>query len=211
MEYVIAEDHASTRIMVRQILESRVGVDPERIWEVKDGEELLRSVDTDPSYDRLVVMDLVMPGRYMRVVLLRELLRRSPRARVVAYTGDESPLLAAAILQNGGLGYVTKASPVQRLVEAVRAAQAGGQYVDEQIEITAIWGHPWLKLSESERAVVIELCRGKKMTEIATAVGKSYSTLRSQKSDAMKKLGVRNDIELLSFMQKHGLLYELDA
>lgn len=210
MEYVIAEDHASIRIMVRQILESRLGVEADQIREVKNGDGLLLSIYQDPERDRLIVMDLVMPGKYMRVALLRELLRRSPQARVVAYTGDESPLLAAAILQHGGLGFVTKASPVTHLVEAVRAAQDRKQYVDDNIDVTAIWGHPWLKLSESERQVMVELCRGKKLAEIAAAQNRTYSTLRSQKSNAMRKLKVRDDIELMAFIQRHGLQYELD-
>lgn len=210
MHYVIAEDHASIRLMVRQILESRLEVETKQILEVRNSDELLQLVRHDHLYDSLVVLDMVMPGAYLRLALLRTLLKHVPKARVVAYTSDESPLLAAAILQHGGLGYVTKGSAVEVLVEAVRAAQVGRQYVDSRIDHTAIWGHPWLKLTESERAVVIELCRGKKIPEIAEASGKTVSTLRTQKSEAMHKLGVQDNIELLAFVHKHGLLYELD-
>ncbi len=210
MQYVIAEDHATIAYMIRQILETRLEVEPTRIQEVGSSSELLRYVGQDHLRDYLVVLDMVMPGEYLRLALLRVLLTHVPKARVVAYTSYESPLLAAAILQHGGLGYVTKGSPVDILVEAIRAAKAGQQYVDSSIDHTAIWGHPWLKLTESERAVVVELCKGKKLTEIATALGKTISTLRTQKSDAMRKLSVHDDIELMSFIHKHGLLFELD-
>jgi DNA-binding NarL/FixJ family response regulator len=210
MQYVIAEDHASIALMIRQILESRLDVEPSQILEVRSSDELLQIVRRDRQRDYLVVLDMVMPGMYLRLALMRMLLKHAPKARVVAYTSYESPLLAAAILQHGGFGYVTKGSSVDVLVEAVRAAQGGQQYVDSNIDHTAIWGHPWLKLTESERAVVVGLCRGERLAAIATALGKTDSTVRTQKSDAMRKLGVHDDIDLMSFIHRHGLLFELD-
>lgn len=207
--YVIAEDHTSIRLMVREILESRLGAEPERIDEVKNGEELLQLADHGGLRDHFVVLDLVMPGEYKRVALLKALLQRSPDAKVVAYSGDESPLLALAILKEGAMGYVTKASPVWTLVDAIQAVQAGGKYVDSTLDIAGAQAHPWWRLSETERAVIIEVCRGRALADIAQVSGKAYATLRSQKSDAMRKLGVRSDIELMSFMHDHGLLFEL--
>lgn len=206
---MIAEDHTSIRLMVREILESRLGAEPERIQEAKNGDELLQLADHDGLRDRFVVLDLVMPGEYKRVSLLKALLRRSPDAKVVAYSGDESPLLALAVLKGGAMGYVTKASSVWTLVEALQAAHAGNKYIDRHIDIASAQAHPWWRLSEIERAVVVEVCKGKTLMDMAQASGKAYATLRSQKRDAMRKLGVRSDIELLSFMHDHGLLFEM--
>lgn len=207
--YVIAEDHTSIRLIVREILESRLGAEPERIQEAKSADELLQLADHGGLRDSFVVLDLVMPGEYKRVALLKALLQHSPDAKVVAYSGDESPLLAFAILKGGAMGYVTKASPVWTLVEAIQAAHAGKKYIDSTIDIAGAQAHPWWRLSETERAVIVEVCRGRAVADIAQASGKAYATLRSQKSDAMRKLGVRSDIELLSFMHDHGLLFEL--
>jgi PAS domain S-box-containing protein len=113
---LLADDHR----IIRQGLASILQLEPdlEVTGEAADGREaveLARSLNPD-----VVVMDINMPvmGGVEATRLIRE---ASPRVRVIGLSMHVGEEAAAAMLQAGASGYMSKGSPSADLVEAIRA------------------------------------------------------------------------------------------
>lgn len=209
MRFLVADDHPSVTLAVRQILSDLLGIDPSQFSSVSTSAELLAACGT-PGQCSFVVLDLVMPGSLKRVALVSELRAANPDLRMLVYTAEESPFLAQAVLDAGALAFVAKTSPAAELMDAVVAVLRGEQYVDTHINLERLKGHAWLALTDSEHAVLLALCRGEKMHEIVATTGRTYSTVSKHKYNGLTKLGLEDGNDLLPYIYEHGLLYELD-
>jgi DNA-binding NarL/FixJ family response regulator len=210
VSYLVADDHPSVTIAIRQILVGAFGVRDANIEAITTSSDLL-ALCGQVSGQRVVILDLVMPGDLKRAALVKALAHRDPNMRILIYTADESPFLARAALASGGLGYVAKTSPTSELMDAIAAVRDGCKYIDSHIDLDSTLTHPWSTLTDSERAVLVALCRGAKPHEIVQATGRSYSTVTTHKYNGLSKLGVRDGNDLLAYVYEHGLLHELDA
>jgi DNA-binding NarL/FixJ family response regulator len=210
VSYVVADDHPSVTIAIRQVLVETFGVRDMNIESVTTSADLLALSGQASNRTRVVILDLVMPGDLKRAALVKALASRDSSMRILIYTADESPFLARATLAGGGLGYVAKTSPTSVLMDAIAAVRDGHQFIDSHIDLDSTLKHPWSTLTESERAVLVALCRGAKPHEIVQATGRSYSTVTTHKYNGLSKLGVRDGNDLLAYIYENGLLHELD-
>jgi two-component system capsular synthesis response regulator RcsB len=48
------------------------------------------------------------------------------------------------------------------------------------------------------------LAKGLRVKEIALKLNRGITTISKQKSDAQRKLGIRNDVELFDFLSREG-------
>ncbi len=76
----------------------------------------------------VVVLDPQMPGTSSGQ-LLRQLLAHDPKARIVVFSSNDDPLLAAQLIEAGAKGYVSKAEDPQHVVTAMREVAAGRFYI----------------------------------------------------------------------------------
>jgi DNA-binding NarL/FixJ family response regulator/tRNA A-37 threonylcarbamoyl transferase component Bud32 len=121
---VIADDHAMVRSGLRVLLESEP--DLRVVAEAGDVDTALRC--TAAHRPSVVVLDLNMPGEPSLPAIPR-FLESAPGTAVVMLTMQDEPAFAREALSAGASGYVVKASAESELVEAVRAAAAGGTYL----------------------------------------------------------------------------------
>src|ERR1700687_3191214 len=77
----------------------------------------------------VVVMDLAMPGMG-GLEALRRIRAQHPQLRVLALSAHDDPMHARRALQEGALGFLSKRSAPEALVEAVTAIAAGRRYID---------------------------------------------------------------------------------
>src|ERR1700736_4023870 len=77
----------------------------------------------------VVVMDLAMPGMG-GLEALRRIRARDPQAQVLALSAHDDPIHARRGLQEGALGFLSKRSAPEALLEAVSAVAAGRRYLD---------------------------------------------------------------------------------
>jgi DNA-binding NarL/FixJ family response regulator len=208
--FIIADDHPSVTLAVGQVLADLLGVLASRFSATHTSASLL-DVCTQPSILlRIIILDLVMPGRLKRVALVRALLAIDPNLRLLVYTADESAFLARAVMDAGAVGYVAKTSPTSELVKALAAVANDQAYIDSHINLDDLSKHDWTSLTDSERAVLIAFCRGAKASEIVNSTGRSYSTVTTHKYNGLNKLGLRDGSDLLPYIYSNGLLHELD-
>ena len=121
---VIADDHAMVRSGLRVLLDAEP--DLSVVAEAGDVAAALECARTHRP--AVVVLDLNMPGEPSLPAIPR-LLEASPGTAVVMLTMQAEPAYAREALSAGASGYVVKTSAEEDLVQAVRAAAAGGTYL----------------------------------------------------------------------------------
>jgi DNA-binding NarL/FixJ family response regulator len=127
----------------------------------------------------------------------------APLVLCTAYASPRGPLLAASRL--GAPGLVLTSSPVQTLVDALRAVASGGTYVDPQVtplvaETTA--EQRVTRLSPREREVLGLLSDGYSGPEIAGRLFLSLETVRTHIRNAVGKLGARTRVQAAAMVAR---------
>jgi two-component system invasion response regulator UvrY len=160
----------------------------------------------------VVVMDLAMPGMG-GLEALRRIRARDPQARVLALSAHDDPMHARRALREGALGFLSKRSAPETLVEAVTAVAAGRRYIDrnlaQKLALAEIEGaaKPLIEqLSEREFDVFIRLARGATVQKIAEDLNLSASTVGTHLYNIKQKLEVVNQSELTLLAIRHGLI-----
>src|SRR5204863_5784802 len=101
--------------------------------------EAANAADAYSEFQRLnpdvVVMDISLPGA-SGIEAMRHMRARNPRAQVLMFSMHEEPIFASRAFQAGALGYVTKASAPEVLVEAVRTVAEGRRYLSQDMAQT---------------------------------------------------------------------------
>jgi two-component system nitrate/nitrite response regulator NarL len=117
LRILIADDHQSVRVLLRNILESV----PEWVvcGEASNGAAVV--VSAQRLHPDVIVMDLVMP-ECNGLEATRQVLRTEPQARVVLTTLHEFPSFAEEARRVGACGCFFKAESGRQLIPAVRAA-----------------------------------------------------------------------------------------
>ena len=121
---VIADDHAMVRSGLRVLLEAEPDLNV--VAEAGDVNAALEC--TRAHRPAVVVLDLNMPGEPTLPAIPR-FLEAAPGTAIVMLTMQAEPAYAREALSAGASGYVVKTSAEADLVEAVRAAAAGGTYL----------------------------------------------------------------------------------
>jgi two-component system invasion response regulator UvrY len=116
-------------------------------------------------------------------------------------------------LQAGALGYLSKRSAPEVLIDAIRATAKGQRYVDSQIAqriaMQAINGdsNPVGKLSAREFEVFEQLARGQSVAQISDTLKLSGSTVGTHLYNIKQKLGLNNQAEMTLLAVRHGLIH----
>src|SRR6185312_10802488 len=87
----------------------------------------------------VVVMDISMPGMN-GLAATRALKKTHPQAVIVTLTRHGDHAYLQELLRAGVSGYVLKRSAPTELLHAIRAAAAGGQYLDSTLTARATAG-----------------------------------------------------------------------
>lgn len=204
---VLVDDHAMVRMGFRMLLSSFPDI--EVVGEAEDGETgYQRYAELTPD---VVVMDLSMPGMG-GIEALRRLTTRYRDARVLALSAHEDTAHPRRALKAGALGYVSKRSAPEELIDAVRSVAAGRIYLGPELArklaVQDLNGgaSPVEQLSEREFAVFLQLAQGQSVAQIAETLHLSPNTVGTHLYNIKQKLGVGNQAELTLIAVRNGLL-----
>jgi two-component system invasion response regulator UvrY len=205
---MLVDDHAVVRTGFRLLLQSVSDISV--IGEAESGEVASqRYAELNPD---VVVMDLAMPGMG-GLEALKRIRARYPQARVLALSAHDDPVHARRALQEGALGFLSKRSAPETLIEAVTTVAAGRRYIDaslaQKLALADIEGgtkSPIERLSEREFEVFIRLASGATVQKIADDLKLSSSTVGTHLYNIKQKLDVVNQSELTLIAIRHGLI-----
>ncbi|HEY2399361.1 MAG TPA: response regulator transcription factor [Steroidobacteraceae bacterium] len=208
IKVLLADDHAVVRTGFRLLLQSQPDINV--VAEAQSGEAACQMfAELAPD---IVVMDLGMPGMG-GLEAVRRIRAHNPAARVLALSAHDDPMHARRALREGALGFLSKRSAPEALIEAISAIAAGRRYIDPALaqklalaEIEGAARSPIEQLSEREFEVFIRLAGGATVQKIADDLKLSASTIGTHLYNIKQKLGVVNQSELTLLAIRHGLI-----
>ncbi|EKB9359170.1 response regulator transcription factor [Pseudomonas aeruginosa] len=163
---------------------------------VGDSDSLVeRLADLPP--ESILITELGLPGQRSRdgIHLVEWLTRHCPQMKVMVYSVFSAPLLAKAVLRSGASAYISKRSPLETLKAALECMALGQTFLDPGLHPQRHTGKP---LSPTEVDILRRLARGDTVSEIAQRTMRSVSTISTHKKNAMVKIGLNSDGELIA-------------
>jgi two-component system invasion response regulator UvrY len=205
---LLADDHAVVRMGFRLLLQSNPDVTV--VAEAESGEAACQMyADLAPD---VAILDLAMPGMG-GLEALRRIRTRHPQAKILALSAHDDLIHARRTLQEGALGFLSKRSAPEALLEAVSTVAAGNRYIEpslaQKLAIAEFDGgtqSPVDQLSEREFEVFVRLAGGATVQRIAQDLKLSASTVGTHLYNIKQKLNVANQSELTLIAIRHGLI-----
>jgi two-component system invasion response regulator UvrY len=207
LNVLLVDDHEVVRAGYRRLLEATVDIAV--IAEASSGEEAYR--DFFNYYPDVLVMDLSMPGMGGLEASMR-ILAKDSSAKILVFSVHENEVFLTRVLDAGILGYISKRSASQVMIEAVRQVAAGSVYVGQEMmpylvkrtntpESDAVGG-----LTPREFEVFHLLVDSKSVNNIAEILNLSPKTVGHHCTSVKKKLGVSDIAALTRLAIRMGVI-----
>ncbi len=209
LRILLADDHVTVRHGLKLLIDSQP--DMKVVAEASDGASAVQqAVGLKPE---VVVMDISMPGM-TGLVATRKLKQLQPQIAVVTLTRHSDDAYLQELLRAGAAGYVLKQSAPAELLQAIRAAATGGQYLDSTLtaRVTAKYLATEKKtkaesaVTDRESEVLRLIASGYSNKEIAARLALSVKTIEAHKANAMRKLGLTGRIDIVKYAVLQGWL-----
>jgi DNA-binding NarL/FixJ family response regulator len=209
IKVLLADDHRIVREGLRRVLEDSNEI--KVIAEAADGETAFdEAIEKKPD---VAVIDISMPGMDGLEVVTR-MASYCPDIPVLILTMHDEEQYVIRAIEAGAMGYVTKQSAPEQLVEAVKRINSGGRYLTEKaseaLALRVIRGNKEQSLTESlsmrELQVLRKLAIGNTNREIAISYNISVKTVDTYRARILKKLNIRNNTELSRYAIQNKLV-----
>jgi DNA-binding NarL/FixJ family response regulator len=205
---LVADDHGIVRAGIRLLLERQAGLDV--VAEAADGVDAVeRALAVRPN---LCILDVGMP-RMTGLQAAREIRSQLPNTRVLMLSMHDDERYLFEALKAGASGYVLKREADQDLVGAVRAVGRGEAFLTNAAERSIIrqWmadgaDGPAVPLTPREEEVVKLIAEAHTNAQIAETLHVSEKTVESHRANLLRKLGMRDRVELVRYAIRRGLV-----
>ena len=204
---LLVDDHAVVRSGFKVLLQT--WDDVQVVAEADSGEDAL------PLYTQhrpdVEVMDIAMAGMG-GIEASKRLMAIDPKVRILALSAHEDSSYAKRALQAGALGYLSKRTAPEVLIDALRMVAQHQRFIDPLIA-QRMASQPFDsdaqqidKLSPREFEVFLWLAKGRSVLDISQALGLSASTVGTHLYKVKQKLQLNNQSEMTLLAMRHGLL-----
>jgi DNA-binding NarL/FixJ family response regulator len=199
MRIILADDHKLFREGLRVVLETVPNY--EVVAEVGNAPDLKASVSQ--LHPDLVIQDYRMPGGGTAAELEHVKLRY-PDIKVIVLTGVDSGALFQQLLESRADGVLLKEISAEETLKAIKKVMRGERVLSPAVRERAHPGKP--ELTGREFQIMELVVEGLNSTEISQRLNLSPKTVENHRYSLMKKLGLRNTVELVNYVRNHGLL-----
>lgn len=204
---MVVDDHPALLVGLCSLLSSEAGIQVLSV--AASGEEACNRYRSDRP--DVVVMDLSMKG-FGGMEAIRRILLHDPLARILVYSVHSADVMLSRALKLGALGFVSKASETDVLIQAVReVVQRRGfvspDLVPAMVRQHAMQEHPLIEqLGNREFQIFLLISQGLKVDECALTLNLSEKTVRNHLTRIKALLKVVNTAELTRLAIRTGLV-----
>lgn len=196
MKILVIDDHVVVREGVQRLLATLPDIE---VIEVEDARDALTAYRK--SLPSLVILDINLDGS-SGLEFLQRLLVHDKSARIIMFTMHVEPSYVARAIRAGAMGYVSKSSPADELIEAVNKVAAGERYIARALANSLASGpnpseDPYHSLSNREVEILRLLGEGKSVAQIAATFGIAYKTVANSCTALKTKLGLQRTADLI--------------
>jgi NarL family two-component system response regulator LiaR len=218
----IVDDHPMVREGLRAFLQLSSDIDI--VAEVGTGAEAVELAESE-AID-VMLMDLVMPGKYDGVAAIRSIAESHPDIHIIALTSYQEKDRMVGAIQAGAISYLQKDVSPEDLLTAIRQAAVGRTVLDPAAldalrslqNESGSSGTPvhhgrnassagrQEALTQREQDVLEALAQGMSNKEIAAELGIAEKTVKVHISHILGKLGVYDRTQALLAASRRGLI-----
>jgi DNA-binding NarL/FixJ family response regulator len=202
IKVLLVDDHAVVREGYRRLLERDT-----RIQVVGEAANSVQACECALALDpQVIVMDIALPG-VSGIEAMRRILAHRPQQRVLMFSMYDDVIYPSRALEAGALGYVSKASAPEVLVDAISAVARGERYLSPDVEkVMSVQARSMMNtLTAREFEVLRLLAQGETVKRIGEKLGLSEKTVANHQSAIREKLGARNAVQLARVATELGL------
>lgn len=206
---LLADDHSIVRAGLRRIIEE--SGEMQVVAEASDGRQAIRRI-RQTSLD-VAVVDISMPD-LDGLEVIRVISAEFPKLPLLILTMHTEYQYIIRAIEAGAMGYITKQSAPEQLVQAIRKLNDGNRFVSSEAAEALAQKVAKGKnsrnlidtLSTRELQVLRYLALGKTNREIAAIYHISIKTVDTYRFRLLKKLNLRNNAELSRFAIQNHLI-----
>lgn len=205
---LIVDDHAVVREGLKQIFSDTSDIVVAD--EASSAEEAINKI-IENNYD-VILTDISMPGRG-GLELLQEIKEINPELRVLILSMHPEQQYALRALKAGASGYLTKNTPPEELIKAIRKIAQGRRYITETVseqmadDLSKDTSKPLHEtLSDREYQTMRLIASGKTVSEIAKELSLSVKTVSTYRSRILVKMNMKNNAAITYYAIKQGLV-----
>ncbi|PWT95905.1 MAG: DNA-binding response regulator [Bacteroidetes bacterium] len=205
---LIVDDHKLIRDTWSFILNS----DPrfQVVAETNSGEEAIELAKS--ARPAIVLMDVNM-APMNGVDATRQIRKFSPASKVIGVSMHSQPAYAKKMLQVGAVGYVTKNSSKEEMINAIIEVSKGNKFICDEVKTILseqVLGDdvkPNINLLSQREVEIIDLIKqGLSSKEIASKLDITLKTVEVHRHNILKKLNLKNTAALVNFINNAGIV-----
>jgi two-component system, NarL family, response regulator NreC len=207
----LADDHHLVRQGLRSLLQAEPGFTV--VGEASSGVETIALVERLQPH--ILIVDLMLPD-LNGIEVTRQVRCGVPRTQVIILSMYADDHYVQQALQQGALGYVLKGASAADLIQAVKDVYVGHRYLSPLLREAALETQraaphapvedSYESLTTREREVLQLVARGYSNAQIAQLLSISPRTVESHRASVMRKLDLRNPVDLIRYALQRGLL-----
>ncbi len=208
---LVVDDHDLVRMGISRMLADDPNI--EVIGEADGGDvaiQMARQLNPD-----IILLDVNMPN-IGGLEATKRLVQIDPNIKIIAVSSLTAQPYPSMLLKAGVSGYITKGTPIDEMIKAIKKVHNGGRYfsneVAEQLANALLSNQaesPFDLLSEREKQVAMMVVNCQSPQQIADQLFVSVKTVNTYRYRIFDKLGVDTDVKLTHLAMRHGLIQQL--
>lgn len=217
IKVILADDHELVRDGIKLLLESEQDILV--IDEASDGEQALTVLEKNVGNVDILIVDIRMP-KMTGIEVVEQIQKRQIPVKTLVLSMHDSEEYVLKSIDAGADGYLLKGSSKEEFLKALHAVVDGGKYFSGDISAILINNFQRsnktevivnentdsdLILTKREKEILRLLLSGNSNKEIAEALDISKRTAEVHRFNLMKKLKVKNLIELANKANELGV------
>lgn len=218
IKVILADDHELVRDGIKLLLESEQNISV--VDEASDGEQALSVLAKNAGNVDILIVDIRMP-KMTGIEVVEQIKQRNIPVKTLVLSMHDSEEYVLKSIDAGADGYLLKGSSKEEFLKALHAVIEGGKYFSGDISAILINNFQRanhkpeflikensdsdLILTKREKEILRLLLSGNSNKEIAEALDISKRTAEVHRFNLMKKLKVKNLIELANKANELGV------
>lgn len=206
IKVLVADDHDLVRTGLVYMLKD--SSDIEVVGEADCGQSAIKAVsELRPD---VVLLDVNMPN--INGVEATKKIKSISDAKILAVSSLASEPYPSMLIKAGVSGYITKGTPFDEMIVAIKKVAQGGRYfssdIAEQLAGVLLSENlsPFDLLSEREKQVAMMVVNCQNIQEIADKLFVSTKTVNTYRYRIFEKLQIDSDVKLTHLAIRYGLI-----
>jgi DNA-binding NarL/FixJ family response regulator len=205
---LVVDDHDLVRMGISRMLAD--SIDIEVVGEADSGDMAIKMAkQLRPD---VVLLDVNMPN-IGGLEATKRLVQLDMGIKILAVSSMSAQPYPSMLLKAGVNGYITKGTPLDEMLQAVKKIYQGGRYfsqdVAEQLAEVLLSDNansPFDLLSDREKQVAMMVVNCQSPQQIADQLFVSVKTINTYRYRIYEKVGVDSDVKLTHLAIRHGLV-----